>query len=139
MKDLIKAAKAHAKETHRMTVDLFYQHGIPVNSNEVMRELLNGVEYAYAYSFMLGANWQKKQSPWISVKEELPETSPVYGNASPYVLVFLKEYGFDAIGYYRADGEWVAEFTKDGIHGERPVEVDFWMPIPPTPKGGEND
>lgn len=139
MKNLTtKAAEAHVKEMHRMTVDLFYKHGIPVNSNEVMRKLLNGVEYAYACSFALGAKWQEKQSPWISVKDELPETSSVYGNASPRVLVFLKEYGFDAIGYYRAEGKWVAEFTKDGIHGERPVKVDFWMPIPSIPKGSQN-
>ena len=112
MKDLIKAAEGWMKE-----------------NEATCSELETGAGFADGKdAFIAGAKWQKKQSPWISVKDELPETSPVYGNASPYVLVFLKEYGFGAIGYYRTDGKWVAEFTKDGIHRERPVKVDFWMP-----------
>lgn len=132
--ELEEAARKYADNIYGGALELAKRYN--QNDRETLRNLRNARNNRMT-DFQLGARWQQKQSPWISVKEELPKTSPVYGNASPYVLVFLKEYGFDAIGYYRADGKWVAEFTKDGVHGERPVKVDFWMPIPSIPKGGE--
>ena len=34
---------------------------------------INGVHKQIYESFISGAEWQSKQSPWISVKERLPE------------------------------------------------------------------
>ena len=132
--ELEEAARKYADNIYGGALELAKKYN--QNDRETLRKLRNARNNRMT-DFQLGAKWQQKQSPWISVKDRLPETSPVYGNASPYVLVFLKEYGFDAIGYYRADGKWVAEFTKNGVHGERPVKVDFWIPIPSIPKGGE--
>lgn len=39
---------------------------------------INGVHKQIYESFISGAEWQSKQSPWISVKERLPEESGYY-------------------------------------------------------------
>lgn len=32
---------------------------------------------AYYHGFIAGAEWQAKQSPWVSVKERLPENQDI--------------------------------------------------------------
>ena len=39
---------------------------------------INGVHKQSYESFISGAEWQSKQSPWISVEERLPEESGYY-------------------------------------------------------------
>lgn len=137
MKKLEEAMSAYSNRLHRQTGRWLATHGVNIY-DRVGKDLLTGLEEAFGMAFKDGAEWQKKQSPWVSVKEKLPETYSVYGNTSESVLVFLKEYGFDAIGHFCSDGKWIAEFTKDGVHASRPVKVDYWMPIPSIPKGGLN-
>lgn len=68
-------------------------------------------------NFIQGAEWHAKQSPWISVKERLPEsnitvlTKGAYG----YLICFLSNLG-----------EWE---TGANINEER-LGITHWMPIP---------
>lgn len=68
-------------------------------------------------AFEFGAKWQSKQSPWISVKERLPEsnitvlTKGAYG----YLICFLSNLG-----------EWE---TGANVNEER-LGITHWLPIP---------
>ena len=83
--------------------------------------------------FIAGAEWQAKQYPWISVKEQLPEDNEN--------IIIMCEHGAIFNGVY-FDGEW---FCMDGyIHDTykgNPIyssmssipsswEPIAWMPIP---------
>lgn len=94
--------------------------------------------------FISGAEWQSKQSPWISVKERLPE-KPKYD----WVLVTIRDkrdgfIGLPQIGELRSDGFWhtresddfnTEQFrreygTTDALGIFLHQEVLAWMPIP---------
>lgn len=67
--------------------------------------------------FIAGAEWQAKQSPWISVEEQLPETS---------TMVLTKgAYGF-LICYLSTLEEWE---TGANVNEER-LAITHWCPIP---------
>lgn len=70
-------------------------------------------------AFEAGAEWQAKQSPWISVKERLPETKD-----KVLVLNRMKHNGgyFISENYYE-NGDWAA---KSAMYSEKIA----WMPIP---------
>lgn len=71
----------------------------------------------FAKHFIAGAEWQAKQSPWISVEEQLPETS---------TMVLTKgAYGF-LICYLSTLGEWE---TGANVNEER-LAITHWCPIP---------
>jgi len=95
-------------------------------------------------NFVQGAEWQSKQSPWISVKERLPE-KPKYD----WVLVIIRDkrdgfIGLPQIGELRSDGFWhtresddfnTEQFrreygTTDALGIFLHQEVLAWMPIP---------
>lgn len=64
-------------------------------------------------NFVQGAEWQSKQSPWISVKERLPE-KPKYD----WVLVIIRDkrdgfIGLPQIGELRSDGFWHTRESDD--------------------------
>ena len=94
--------------------------------------------------FISGAEWQSKQSPWISVKERLPE-KPKYD----WVLVIIRDkrdgfIGLPQIGELRSDGFWhtresddfnTEQFrreygTTDALGIFLHQEVLAWLPIP---------
>lgn len=95
-------------------------------------------------AFKAGAEWQSKQSPWISVEERLPE-KPEYD----WVLVIVRDkrdgfIGIPQIGELRSDGFWhtvtsdsfnMSNFmriynTTDVLGELLKQEVVAWMPIP---------
>lgn len=95
-------------------------------------------------AFRQGAEWQSKQSPWISVKERLPE-KPKYD----WVLVIIRDkrdgfIGLPQIGELRSDGFWhtresddfnTEQFrreygTTDALGVFLHQEVLAWLPIP---------
>lgn len=67
--------------------------------------------------FISGAQWQSKQSPWISVKERLPENNTV--------VLTRGAYGF-LICQLSSLGEWE---TGANVDKER-LGITHWMPIP---------
>nr|DAZ21965.1 MAG TPA: Protein of unknown function (DUF551) [Caudoviricetes sp.] len=70
--------------------------------------------------FEAGVEWQAKQSPWISVKERLPENQDI-------VLV-RGEYGGKATAYLHGKDSGFIVYGEDAykVFGE----VTHWMPIP---------
>lgn len=70
-------------------------------------------------NFIQGAEWQSKQSPWISVKERLPENED-----RVLVLYKMKRFNsyFTLVNNY-IDGEWE---TKMLGH----YDTVAWIPIP---------
>lgn len=67
--------------------------------------------------FQCGAEWQLKQSPWINVKERLPENNTV--------VLTRGAYGF-LICQLSSLGEWE---TGANVNKER-LGITHWMPIP---------
>lgn len=47
---------------------------------------------AYYQGFIAGAEWQSKQSPWISVKERLPEENKEYLVVLDNRVVYVAQY-----------------------------------------------
>lgn len=74
--------------------------------------------------FISGAEWQSKQSPWINVKERLPEE----GNP---VLIRLKD-GVIRIACYDIEEDSNIYFWNDNYAYEtfRPWDVTHWKEIP---------
>lgn len=68
-------------------------------------------------AFKAGAEWQAKQSPWISVKERLPEKNTV--------VLTRGAYGF-LICQLSSLGEWE---TGANVNKER-LGITYWIPIP---------
>lgn len=77
-------------------------------------------------SFSAGAEWQAKQSPWISVKERLPEPNKL-------VLCRMVSNGAIVSGYIVVSpGRSPYVATDGGFEFEdwNDYECDMWMPIP---------
>lgn len=75
------------------------------------------IKEAIIEAFEVGANWQKEQSPWISVKDRLPEESKwvfVAGGRYPYRTLFY----------------CAGLFYSDVTFGTFDSGVTHWMPIP---------
>lgn len=72
-------------------------------------------------NFVQGAEWQSKQSPWISVKERLPEEDGYYfvtdGDVVEKVYFFKKWNKFASTRYYPH------LFYDEGV-------IKAWLPIP---------
>ena len=71
----------------------------------------------FRIGFKEGAIWQTKQSPWISVKERLP-------NNDENILYTNHLSGALGVGFY-VDEKWYQAYTGDYIYG-----ITHWMPIP---------
>lgn len=73
------------------------------------------------FAFKAGAEWQSKQSPWISVNERLPEE-----NQKVFVLVMW--YGISCIREEKFCRSSNLDTKERWIHGNSIVLA--WMPIP---------
>lgn len=75
-------------------------------------------------AFMAGARWQSDQSPWISVKDRLPEE-----NEKVFFVLLFRDIHKEYLGGLYREGKWETErrvykpASFDGI-------VTHWMPIP---------
>ena len=76
-------------------------------------------------AFIAGAEWQAKQSPWISVKERLPEE-----NTGVFFAVVWKDLhkGY-FVGVYYGSGYWGSEY-RIFLPNSLISKVTHWMPIP---------
>lgn len=71
--------------------------------------------------FILGAEWQSKQSPWISVNERLPEESGYYFVTDGAVVE--KVYFFKKWNKFAEIEEYPHLFYDEGV-------IKAYMPIP---------
>lgn len=112
--------------------------------NDCIKDYDLKISRMLAIAFEAGAEWQSKQSTWISVEERLPE-KPEYD----WVLVIVRDkrdgfIGIPQIGELRSDGFWhtvtsdsfnTPDFmriynTTDVLGEILKQEVVAWMPIP---------
>lgn len=97
---------------------------MPYDENFINMKLIKeAVEY--------GAEWHAKQSPWINVKERLPnplEEVILYDNKS------IQHY---AVGWLRKDKGYNKSMwcVTNGFVEDK--YITHWSPIPALPKGGE--
>lgn len=103
-----KSFQEFARLYAESVINSFGRSGVPNGISDI-KEML-------ALAFKNGAEWQSKQSPWISVKERLPEsnitvlTKGAYG----YLICFLSNLG-----------EWE---TGANVNEER-LGITHWLPI----------
>lgn len=84
------------------------------------------MEESFADAFKAGAKWQAKQSPWISVKERLPEDTNEKLVALVDGTIRIAHYDED----YNEDMEyhfWYDCAASESYHRD---DVIYWMPIP---------
>lgn len=104
-----KTLQKTAREYADSVINSFGRSGVPNGISDIKKML--------AIAFKNGAEWQSKQSPWISVNERLPEsnitvlTKGAYG----YLICFLSNLG-----------EWE---TGANVNEER-LGITHWLPIP---------
>ena len=115
------------KEYMKHTVEEAARKNILFNHRTVDRTLF-GKDLAKfgEINFVQGAEWQSKQSPWISVKERLPEPNKL-------VLCRMVSNGAIVSGYIVvSSGRSPYVATDGGFEFEdwNDYECDMWMPIP---------
>lgn len=111
MKTLEDAAKEYA-ETIRPITGLDKHDAPYVTAFEHNEDIEQAVVF--------GANWQKQQSGWISVKENLPEKQGF--------VIAAKRNGLVLGMYYNDDNE----FKSCEI--DQTNQVTHWQPLPEAPK-----
>lgn len=82
---------------------------------------INGVHKQSYESFIAGAEWQSKQSPWISVKERLPEKDGYYFVTNGDVVE--KVYFFERWNKFTSTRDYPHLFYDEG-------EIKAWLHIP---------
>lgn len=94
------------------------------NLDKLPFKVKNVVDYdnGLTRGFKAGAEWQSKQSPWISVKEQLPEYN--------IEVIIYHEYRF-YVGfmYYSMKSNWW-RVNEDERTDMIVSEDDFWTPMP---------
>lgn len=140
MKQTVEEAAKECRRTTAQSMGVYAQyHSI----DECPNHGITYDEIAEA-AFIKGAEWQSKQSPWISVKERLPEKTKY-----DWVLVIIRDkrdgfIGLPQIGELRSDGFWhtresddfnTEQFrreygTTDALGVFLHQEVLAWLPIP---------
>ena len=85
--------------------------------------------------FIAGAQWQSKQSPWISVEDRMPETNRSILIKTDHGAIFNGEYNDDHKTWYWMDGVLIE--TLDGVPSytsmcsiQEDWKVTHWMEIP---------
>lgn len=113
MKQTVEEAAKECRRTTSQSMGVYAQyHSI----DECPNHGITYDEIAEA-AFIKGAEWQAKQSPWISVKEQLPEYSC-------WVLVAGKDYKYRILFY--CGGKFYTNKSLIAYDGS----VLFWMFIP---------
>ncbi|MCE8566522.1 DUF551 domain-containing protein [Bacteroides fragilis] len=113
MKQTVEEA---SREYADSVINSFGRNGVPNGISDI-KEMLT-------IAFENGAEWQSKQSTWISVKERLPE------EGDP-VLIRLKD-GVVRLACYDIEEDSNMYFWNDNYSYEtiRAWDVTHWMPIP---------
>ena len=115
----------------------FAKNNKDMNFKSLVAQLANRINQPHVIEtymrkvFASGVEWQKTQSPWINVKERLPnplEEVILYDNKS------IQHY---AVGWLRKDKGYNKSMwcVTNGFVEDK--YITHWSPIPALPKGGE--
>lgn len=106
----------------KQTVEEAARENILFNHRTVDRTL-SGKDLAKfgEINFVQGAEWQSKQSPWISVKERLPEKDGYYFVTDGDVVE--KVYFFERWNKFTSTRDYPHLFYDEGV-------IKAWLPIP---------
>lgn len=115
MKQTVEEA---AKEARMASAETLTTYGTHTSLDDFTH--LSYDEIAEA-AFIKGAEWQSKQSPWISVKERLPEESGYYFVTDGAVVE--KVYFFKKWNKFAEIEEYPHLFYDEGV-------IKAWLPIP---------
>lgn len=85
----------------------------PYDENFLPMKLIND-------AFLYGAEWQAKQSPWISVKDKA-------GCDTSDDCIVMDKYGEVFRAYFSSENKWL---KSDNAYTEEVDNVVRWMPIP---------
>ena len=95
-----------------------HQNGFSTCEDEsVLGAFSNGMHHQSYKSFIAGAKWQAKQSPWISVEDAIPNKQ-----AKGMCQVKLVDGSIDEMAM-REVNKWIYPYIKTGY-------VTHWKPIP---------
>lgn len=110
------------KKDMKQTVEEAARENILFNHRTVDRTLF-GKDLAKfgEMNFVQGAEWQSKQSPWISVKERLPEKDGYYFVTDGDVVE--KVYFFERWNKFTSTRDYPHLFYDEGV-------IKAWLPIP---------
>ena len=86
----------------------------------VLGAFSNGMHHQSYKSFIAGADWQAKQSPWISVEEKI-------GCNTSDDCIVMDKYGEVFRAYFSSENKWL---KSDNAYTEEVDNVVRWMPIP---------
>lgn len=107
----------------KQTLEEVAKENILFNHRTVDRTLSGGNLAQFGITnFIQGAEWQAKQSPWISVKNRLPEIGDP-------VLIRLKD-GTVRLAYLDTDNDIATYFWNYNYGTISGWDVTHWMPIP---------
>lgn len=99
-----------------------HQNGSPTcEGDSICAGFINGRRHQCYKSFIAGAKWQSKQSPWVSVKDRLPRTDD-----GLYIVldVRMNPPGCGVCDFNPKTETWID-------YGGNIVRPTHWMPIPP--------
>lgn len=95
-----------------------HQNGFSTFEDEsVLGAFSNGMHHQSYKSFIAGAEWQAKQSPWISVEDAIPNKQAKGMCQVKYVDGSIDEMAM------RKVNKWIYPYIKTGY-------VTHWKPIP---------
>lgn len=102
-----------------------------MNFKSLVAQLANRINQPYVIEtymrkvFASGVEWQKTQSPWISVKDRLPKE-----NTGVFFTVEWKDLhkGY-FVGLYYGNGQWESDH-RIFLPGSSLGCITHWMPIP---------
>ena len=105
----------------KQTLEEAARENILFNHRTVDRTLIGKIGKFGEMNFVQGAEWQSRQSPWISVKERLPEEEQK-------VFVLTMRYGVPYIQKEKFRRSSNLDTKERWIHGNSIVLA--WLPIP---------
>lgn len=126
MEQIIEKA---AKERAEFMVDCFTNDDMPRN-DKTMIEMVSE-------AFINGATWQSKQSPWIRIKDKLPDDNENIVILCEHGAIFNGSYSNDV--WFCMDGYIHDTFKGNPIYTSMSSIPPLWKPIAwmPIPKFNE--
>lgn len=122
--DVEEAAKEYYESNNYTPLVLTIMNDLKISYDKVDVESIR--KHHLKKGFMAGAEWQAKQSPWVSVEERLPKENEI-------VLCRMVSNGAIVSGYIVVEAGKPPRVATSGnfeFEDYGDYECDMWMPIP---------